>query len=137
MPSDSEFDTMEKYVIVMRPLVEITEAIWYRTVGHHRSLLHKLLHMHLVAKSTDSKIESTLKNTIPSDLQNQYVVDALVFLTKAAFLDPRFRMLGFFDSLEREDVISQVKEETTTYFQWHSQTFMVARAIRNITRAGP
>ena len=27
MPSDSEFDTMEKYVIVMKPLVEITEAI--------------------------------------------------------------------------------------------------------------
>ena len=57
MPSDSEFDNMEKYVIVMKPLVEITEAIWYRTVGHHRSLLHKLLHMHLVAKSTDSKTD--------------------------------------------------------------------------------
>ena len=34
-----------------------------------------------------------------------------MFLTKAAFLDPRFKMLGFLDSLEREDVISQVKEE--------------------------
>ena len=74
-------------------------------------MLHKLLHVHLVGKSTDSKIESASKNTMRSDLQNCYVDDALVFLMKAAFLDPRFRMLGFLDSSEREDVISKVKEE--------------------------
>ena len=117
MPSDSEFDTMEKYVIVMKPLVEITEAIgaeqWV-TISTLRPLLHKLLHVHLVGKSTDSKIESALKNTMRSDLQNRYVDDALVFLTKAAFLDPRFRMLGFLDSSEREDVISRLKEEAIT-----------------------
>ena len=117
MPSDSEFDTMKKYTIVMKPLVEITEAIgaehWI-TISTLRPLLHKLLHVHLVAKSTDSKIESALKNTMRSDLQNRYANDALLFLTKAAFLDPRFRMLSFLDSSEREDVISQVKEEATT-----------------------
>ena len=117
MPSDSEFDIMEKYVIVMKPLVEITEAIgaehWI-TISTLRPLLHKLLHVHLVAKSADSKMESALKNTMRLDLQNRYVDDALLFLTKAAFLDPRFRMLGFLDSSEREDVISQVKEEATT-----------------------
>ena len=115
MPSDSEFDTMENnYVIVMKPLVEITEAIgaeqWV-TISTLRPLLHKLPHVHLVDKSTDSKIESALKNTVCSDLQNCYVDDALLFLMKAAFLDPRFRMLGFFDSSEREDVISRLKEE--------------------------
>ena len=101
----------------MKPLVEITEAIgaeeWV-TISILRPLLHKLLHVQLVGKSTDSKIESALKNTMCSDLQNCYVDDALVFLTKVAFLDSRFRMLGFLDSSEREDVISQVKEETIT-----------------------
>ena len=91
MPSDSEFDTMEKYVIVMKPLVEITEAIgaeqWV-TISALRPLLHKLLHIHLVVNSTDSKTESALKNTIRSDLQNHYVDESLAFLTKAAFLDP-------------------------------------------------
>lgn len=117
MPSDSKFDTMEKYVIVMKPLVEITEAIgteqWV-TISTLRPLLHKLLHIHLVVNSADSKTESALKNTIRSDLQNRYVDDSLAFLTKAAFLDPRFRMLGFLDLSEREDVISQVQEEATT-----------------------
>ena len=99
MPSDSEFDNMEKYVIVMRPLVEITEAIWCRTVGHHRSLLHKLLHTYAfsgMAKSTDSKIESTLKNTIHSDLQNQYVNDALVAISyKSSFSGSTVQNAGF------------------------------------------
>lgn len=91
MPSDSKFDTMEKYVIVMKPLVEITEAIgaeqWV-TISALRPLLHKLLHIHLVVNSTDSKTESALKNTIRSDLQNRYMDDSLAFLTKVAFLDP-------------------------------------------------
>ena len=116
MPSNSEFDTMEN-VIVMKPLLEITEAIdaeqWV-TISTLRPLLDKLLHVHLVGKSTDSKIESALKNTMHLDLQNCYVDDALVFLTKVAFLDPRFRMLSFLDSSEREDVISQVKKEAIT-----------------------
>ena len=117
MPSDSEFDTMENYTIVMKPLVDLTEALgaeYWITISTIRPLLHKLFHVHLVAKSTDSKIESALKNTMRSDLQNCYVDDALLFLTKGGFLDPRFRMLGFLDSSEREDVISQVKEEATT-----------------------
>ena len=98
------------YVTVMKPLVELTEAIgaeqWV-TISTLRLLLHKLLHVHLVGKSTDSKIESGLKNTMHSDLQNDYVDDALVFHMKVAFLDPRFRMLGFLNSSETEDVVSQ------------------------------
>lgn len=35
----------------------------------------------------------------------------MVFLTKVAYLDPRFKMLSFLDSSKGEDVISQVKEE--------------------------
>lgn len=57
----------------MKPLVEITEAIgaeqWF-TISMLRPLLHKVLHVHLVGKFTDSKIESALKNTMYSDLQN-------------------------------------------------------------------
>ena len=58
-----------------------------------------------MAKSTDSKIESALKNTMRSDLQIVTADDALLFLTKASFLDPRFRLLSFLDPSEREDVI--------------------------------
>ena len=60
MPSDSEFFIMEKYVVVIKPLVEITEVIgaeqWI-TIPALQPLLYKLLHIHLIAKSTDSKIK--------------------------------------------------------------------------------
>ena len=85
MPKEKEFDTMEKYAIVMKPLVEITE-----TIGTVRWVT----------------ILISFKNIIHSDQQNHYVDESLVFLTKAAFLDPRFKMLSFLDSLERDDVIS-------------------------------
>lgn len=76
---------MEKYVIVMKSLVEITEAIgteqWV-TISTLRPLLHNYLYKHLVTKSTDSKIEKpALYNTMHSDLQNRYVNNAKVFLT--------------------------------------------------------
>ena len=55
----------------MKPLVEITEAIgteqWV-TISTLRRLLHKRIYVHLVGKSTDSKTESDLKNTMRSDL---------------------------------------------------------------------
>jgi len=41
------------------------------------------------------------------------VDNTLVFLARVDILDPRFKMLGFLNLLERQDVISQVKEEAT------------------------
>jgi len=59
MPSDSEFSIIEKFVVVMKPFVEIIQIIgveqWV-TISALRPLLHKLLHIHSIAKSTDSKM---------------------------------------------------------------------------------
>ena len=59
--------------------------------------------------SGDSKIERSLKIAILSDLQHHYVGESLIFLTKAAFLDPRFKMLSFINTNEREEVVKEIK----------------------------
>ena len=45
-PSDHEFETMEEFVLLMKPLVDVTEAIeadkWI-TISILRPILHKLL----------------------------------------------------------------------------------------------
>ena len=45
-PSDHEFETMEEFVLLMKPLVDVTEAIeadkWI-TISTLRPILHKLL----------------------------------------------------------------------------------------------
>ena len=105
---------MEKYVVVMKPLVSITEAIgaekWV-TVSMLRPLLYKLRHIYLVENSGDSRIEVALKKAILSDLQDRYVGESLLFLTKAAFLDPRFKILGFLSTNEREEAIEEIRKE--------------------------
>ena len=112
MPTDLEFSVLEKYVIVMKPLVSITEAIgaekWV-TISLLRPLLHKLIHMHLAETSGDSIIERSLKNAVLSDLQHRYV--EYFYITKAAFLDPRFKMLSFINTNNREEVVKEIKEE--------------------------
>ena len=51
MPTDLEFSVMEKYMVVMKPLISITEAIgvekWV-TVSMLRPLLYKLRHIHCI-----------------------------------------------------------------------------------------
>ena len=100
--------------IVMKPLVSIKETIgtekWV-TISMLRPLLHKLIHMHLAETSGDSRIERSLTTAILSDFQYRYVGESLIFLTKAAFLDPRFKMLSFINTNEREEVVKEIKEE--------------------------
>ena len=93
MPSDSEFNTMEAFVSVMKPLVEITEAIgaekWI-TISTIRPILHKLLQSHLIPLEDDNLLNKTIKKVILNDLQERYTGETLQFLTKATVLDPRF-----------------------------------------------
>ena len=98
MPSDSEFTTLELFVKVMKPLVEITEAIgaekWV-TISVIRPVIHKLLEVYFKSKSGDSRLETTMKEAMHSNFQQRYRGSTLMLLNKAAFLDPRFKSLPF------------------------------------------
>ena len=58
MPTDAEFTTMEDYVQIMKPLVDITEAIgaekWV-TISTIRPLLHKILNCIFKPNLTDTR----------------------------------------------------------------------------------
>ena len=91
MPSDSKFTTLELFVKVMKPLVEITEAIgaekWV-TISVIRPVIHKLLEVYFKSKSGDSRLETTMKEAMHSNFQQCYRGLTLMLLNKAAFLDP-------------------------------------------------
>ena len=114
MPSDEEFSSMEVYIDVMKPLVSITEAIgaqkWV-TISTIRPLLHKLLQLHLVETSTDSRLVKKIKTEMLADLQVRYTGELLLLLSKAAFLDPRLKSLAFLSSSEKEKVTTAVQDE--------------------------
>ncbi len=114
MPSDTEFSTLETFVSVMKPLVDITEAIggekWI-TISTVRPLLHKLLQSHLLPSSDDNSLTRTIKKTILTDLQNRYVDETLQNLNKATLLDPQFKSLKFLSQEERKDVVSDLEDD--------------------------
>lgn len=114
MPTDSEFATLEAFISVMKPLVEITEAIggekWI-TISTIRPILHKLLKSSFVPSSDDSAQVKSFKKVLLTDLQDRYTGDVLMFLSKATMLDPRFKGLKFLTREERDDVVSHVRED--------------------------
>ena len=108
MPSDSEFATLESYRDIMKPLVDITEAIgaekWV-TVSTIRPILHKLLNVHLkLSPGRDSQVVRAMKEAISSDLSKRYTDSTLEILAKATFLDPRFKTLQFLKPEERREI---------------------------------
>ena len=55
MPSEAEIKVMETFIEVLKPIVEITEAIGGEklvTISTITPLLHKLMSIHLVEKSS-------------------------------------------------------------------------------------
>ena len=73
MPSDTEISTMEIFLEVLKPIVEITEAIGGEklvTISTIKLLLHKLLSNHLIEKPTDKTLITTLKNIVLTDLSS-------------------------------------------------------------------
>ena len=105
---------MEVYNDVMKPLVSITEAIgaqkWV-TISTIRPLLHKLLQLHLVETSTDSRLVKKIKTEMLADLQVRYTDEILLLLSKIAFLDPRLKSLTFLSSSEKEKVTTAIEDE--------------------------
>ena len=125
MPSDSEFGVMESYCKVMKPLVETTEAIgaekWV-TISYIRPLLHKLLMVYLMPEESDSCTEKELKGVMLSNLTDRYAGKTLELLSKASFLDPRFKSLGFLGEEERKATHSAIMEEAAVVNITESQS---------------
>ena len=103
---------MEEFVVLMKPLVDITEAVgadeWI-TISTLRPILHKLLNAHFVHDANDSQLTKSMKRVLSGDLSERYTNDKLQLLTKACFLDPRFKSLKFLSEASRTEVICDLK----------------------------
>ena len=115
MPSDTEISAMEIFLEVLKPIIEITEAMGGEklvTISTIKPLLHKLLSKHLIEKPTDKTLITTLKNILLTDLSSHYnTTEVKNILNKACLLDPRFKAQSFLPETERNDIISMVEEE--------------------------
>ena len=116
IPSDREISTMEIFLEVFKPIVEITEAIGGEKlviISTIKPLLHKLLSKHLTEKPSDDNFTKTLKSIIFTDLNGRYdTTEVKKLLNKACLLDPHFKALSFLPKTEKNDIISNVEEET-------------------------
>lgn len=112
MPSDVQFSTLEAFVSVMKPLVDITEAIggekWI-TISTVRPLLHELLKSHLVVSTDDNQLQKSFNEVLATDIQGRYTSPILRFLTKVTVLDPRFKGLKFLNQEECSQIMSDLE----------------------------
>ena len=137
MPTDTEISTMEDFVDVMKPIVEITEKIGGErqvTVSAIRPLMHKLLTKYLNVTAEDSHVKKEIKKAVKTDLENCYQdphVEEL--LNKACFLDPRFKSLSFLPEQERRFIRLLVEEEAAELRQAASENTTESSA----TESGP
>ena len=96
MPTDRDFSTMELFVEVMKPLVDITEALGaqkFVTISTVRALLYKLFNNFLKPADSDSRLMKMMKFKMQENLHDRYAGPTLDLLSKADFLDPRFTFL--------------------------------------------
>ena len=113
MPSDAEISTMETFLEVLQPIVEITETLGGEklvTISATRPLLYKLLSIHLVENSSDSLLAKTMKEIMMGDLKDRYD-DVMSLINKACFLDPRFKALAFMTDSDKSFTIASVEDE--------------------------
>ena len=113
MPTDNEFKTLECFVKVPKPFVDIMEALgaekWVSTLT---PLLHKILNIYLKVASTDEKVVAAMKEAMYQDLSKQYHGAQRIILNKASLLDPRFKSLPFLKPEEKDDIAAAIVEET-------------------------
>ena len=75
MPSDAEYSSMETFLQVLQPIVEITGTLGGEklvAISAVRPLLHKLLSIHLIEKPSDSSLAEEIKKILMIDLKNRY-----------------------------------------------------------------
>ena len=114
MPTDAEFKTLENFVEVMKPFVDITEALgaekWV-TISTLTPLLYKILNIYLKVSSTDNTTVAAMKEAMYNDLSSRYHGTQRIILNKVALLDPRFKSLPFLKPEEKNDVTASIIEE--------------------------
>ena len=119
MPSDAEISAMETFLEVLKPIVEITETLGGErvvTISAVRPLLHKLLSIHLVERSSDSPLAKTIKKILMADLKDRHSEETVTSLiNKACLLDPRFKALAFMIESDKSHVTALVKEEAQKF----------------------
>ncbi len=112
-------------MVVMKPLVDVTEVIgahtWV-TISTLGPILYKLLNNHLPPVSGDSELVKSMKKILSGDLGELYTCDTLQLLTKACFLDPRFKGLKFLSEEHRQDVIFSLKLDIDMIYPVDSPT---------------
>ena len=114
MPTDRDFSTMELFVQVMKPLVDITEALGaqkFVTISTVRALLYKLFNNFLKPADSDSRLMKMMKLKMQENLHDCYAGPTLDLLSKAAFLDPRFKSLTFLITSEKQRITEELQEE--------------------------
>ena len=88
-----------------------TEALGaqkYVTISMIRLLLHKLLEGIFKNSEGDSRLTKMMRLKMKENLYDRYTGSILDSLNKAAFLDPRFKMLSFIPDSEKERTIDQI-----------------------------
>ena len=100
MPTETEISTMEAFVDVMKPIVDIMEQIGEEkqvTLSAVRPLIYKLFTNYLQATPEDSRVKKEIKKAVKMDLENHYQDPKVEeFLNKMCFLDPRFKIIIIF-----------------------------------------
>ena len=132
MSTDIEFSNIELFIQVMKPIVEITEALGaqqYVTISMLRPLLHKLLNSILRNSDSDCRLIKMMKLKMKENLHGRYDGPILDLLNKAAFLDPRFKSLTFIADSEKAHTIDQVITEVTTCYVSASEPESSTRSI--------
>ena len=115
MPSETEFQAMETFVEVTKPIAEITSVVgaekWV-TISAVHPLLYKLLHVHLTEKHSDTRLMKMVKKAVLEKLQGYYTNPITAkLLNKACFLDPCFRTLPFLSAGEKEVIMNAIQDE--------------------------
>ena len=114
MPTDNEFSTMETYLSVMKPLVEITEVLGgqkYVSVSSLRPIIHKLKNTYLSPCASDNRVAKMLRSKMLNNFQRRYDEQQMKLLNKATFLDPRFKSLMFLSDSEKSTITAEIELE--------------------------
>ena len=135
MPSDAEISTMETFLEVLQPIMEITETLGDEklvTISAITPLLYKLLSIHLVENSSDSSLAKTMKKIMMGDLKDRYN-DVMSLINKACFLDPRFKALAFMADSDKSFTIASMEEEAQVLNDDDSTSLDTSTSTINLT----
>ncbi|XP_067654073.1 E3 SUMO-protein ligase ZBED1-like [Haliotis asinina] len=118
--SDEDLTLMEELVNFLQPIKEITVLMCYEScpiISIIQPIQHRLLQSVLIQKEDDSPPIRDMKKIMMDDLSNRYTVQKDM-LSLASAIDPRFKILPYFNAEERFDVYSKLTTQVAA--MWDS-----------------